>query len=141
MKKQFILIVMLVLFMAGNVFGAGNNAYGQLGFKGKSEIHTPTRIPIGEVQSLCVRESLTVATLNNGVIVVWGNFSGPGSRPIFDPVQLNDIEKPIHMANNGKKCFIIDEDYDFFIVSDMLGKYDKKKVYENFHEFKETDED
>ena len=119
----------------GNVFGAGNNAYGQLGFRGKSEIHTPTRIPIGEVMDLCVRESLTVATLNNGVLVVWGNFSGPGSKPIFDPTQLVDIEKPIHMTNNGKKCFIIDEEYNFYIVSDMMGKYAKKKVFENFRDF------
>lgn len=129
-----------VITNEGYVLGAGSNSFGQLGFKGKTEVHTPTRVPIAEVVSLAVKESVTMATLNNGVIVVWGNFNGPGSRPIFDPTQLIGIENPIMVANNGKKCYVLTPQYDLFIITDLLGKYEKKKYFENIHDFREVEE-
>lgn len=130
----------LVVTESGKVFGCGNNAFGQLGTKGKSEILFPVEVlGIRDVETLRVRESLVMAVLKTGKIYLWGNFNGPGAKPMMDPVELPGISYAKAYANNGKKCFILDGAYDFHVISDLSGKYEKKKMYENFHEFMEIE--
>ncbi|GAB6107953.1 RCC1 domain-containing protein [Fusibacter bizertensis] len=130
----------LVVTDSGKVFGCGNNAYGQLGTKGKSEIFFPTEVlRLKDVETLKVRDSLTLAVMKTGKIYVWGNFNGPGNKPMYDPVEITGINYAKAFANNGKKCFVIDSNNDFFVISDLSGKYDKKKMFENFYEFMENE--
>lgn len=130
----------LIITDSGKVLGCGNNAFGQLGTKGKSEIYFPTEIlRLKDVETLRVRDSLTLAVLKTGKINVWGNFNGPGNKPMYDPVEIPGINYAKAFTNNGKKCFVIDGNNDFYIISDLSGKYEKKKIYENFYEFMENE--
>ena len=130
----------LVVTESGKVFGCGNNTFGQLGSKGKSEVYFPTEVMrVKEVELLDVKESLVLCILKTGKALVWGNFNGPGMKPIFDPTEIPGINYIINSANNGKKCFLMDVNHDLYIVSDLSGRYDKKKMYENFNDFMEND--
>lgn len=126
----------LVVTEAGKVLGCGNNAFGQLGSKGKSEVLFPTEVMrVKDVETLDVKESLALCILKTGKAFVWGNFNGPGMKPMYDPMEIPGISYVKATANNGKKCFLLDNNNDLFIVSDMSGRYDKKKMFENFNEF------
>lgn len=130
----------LVVTEAGKVFGCGNNAFGQLGTKGKSEIHFPSEIMgIKDVETLKVKESLAIAVLKTGKLMLWGNFNGPSIKPMFEPIELPGINYSKIVANNGKKAFVLDVNNDFFVITDTSGRYEKKKMYENFHEFIENE--
>ncbi len=130
----------LVVTEMGKVFGCGNNAYGQLGVKGKSEIFFPVEIlGLKDVETLRVKESLTLCMLKSGKTLAWGNFSGPSAKPMFEPTELIGVNFAKAYANNGKKCFLIDNANDFFVITDASGKYEKKKMYENFSEFMENE--
>lgn len=130
----------LVITDSGKVFGTGSNAYGQLGSKGKSEIYFPTEVlRIKDVETLRVRESLTLAILKTGKLYVWGNFNGPGAKPIFEPVELPGISYAKAFANNGKKCFVLDVNNDFYVITDTSGRYEKRKMYDNFYDFMEIE--
>ena len=131
----------LVVTENGKVFGSGNNAFGQLGTKGKSEVLFPTEVlRIKDVDTLRVKESLTLAVLKTGKAYIWGNFNGPSSKPILEPQEVPGISYIKTFANNGKKCFIIDVNHDFFVVTDLSGKYERKKMYENFYDFIENED-
>lgn len=130
----------LVVTESGKVFGCGNNAFGQLGSKGKSEVFFPSEIMrVKEVDYLDVKESLSLCILKTGKALVWGNFNSPGMKPMYDPVEIPGVSYVKASANNGKKCFLLDINNDLHIVTDLNGRYDKKKMYENFNEFKEND--
>ncbi len=130
----------LVVTETGKVFGCGNNAYGQLGVRGKSEIYFPIEIlGLKDVETLRVKESLTLCMVKSGKTLVWGNFNGPSAKPMLEPIEIVGINFAKVYANNGKKCFIIDNNNDFYVVTDTSGKYEKKKMYENFSEFMENE--
>ena len=131
----------LVVTESGKVLGSGNNAFGQLGTKGKSEIFFPTDIlGLKDVDLLKSKESLTIAVLKTGKGYVWGNFNGLTSKPILEPTEIPGISYVKHVANNGKKCFIIDVNFNFFIVTDLSGKYEKRDMFENFYDFVEYED-
>ena len=130
----------LVITESGKVFGCGNNAFGQLGMKGKSEIHFPSEVMgIKDVESLKVKESLVICILKTGKLKIWGNFNGPSVKPIFEPLDLPGLNYAKIVANNGKKAFVLDVNNDFFVITDTSGRYEKKRMYENFHEFMENE--
>lgn len=130
----------MVITDTGKVFGAGNNAYGQLGSKGKAEIYFPTEVlRIKDVETLRVRESLTLGILKTGKIYVWGNFNGPGAKPIFEPVEIPGVSYAKAFANNGKKCFVLDVNNDFIVITDTSGRYEKRRLYDNFYDFMEIE--
>ncbi|MBE0450466.1 MAG: hypothetical protein IBX70_06440 [Clostridia bacterium] len=120
----------------GKVVGAGNNAFGQLGSKGMNEFLFPEEIlKIRDVETLNICDSLVLAILKTGKAFVWGNFNGPGSKPIYEPFELSGIQYVKASTNNGKKCFIVDGNYDLYVISDITGKNEKNKVHENFYDF------
>ena len=130
----------LVVTETGKVFGCGFNAYGQLGVKGKSEIYFPTEIlGLKDVETLRVRESLTLCLVKSGKTLIWGNFNGPSAKPIFEPLELVGVNFAKAYANNGKKCFVIDSSNEFYVITDTSGKYEKKKMYDNFNDFMENE--
>lgn len=131
----------LVITESGKVFGCGNNAFGQIGTKGKSEVFFPTEIlGLKDVESIRTKESLTMAVLKTGKAYVWGNFNGPSSKPMLEPIEVPGISYVKHFANNGKKCFVIDVNYEFFIITDISGKYERRKMFENFYDFMEYED-
>lgn len=131
----------LVVTESGKVFGSGNNAFGQLGTKGKSEVLFPSEVlRIKEVETLRVKDSLTLAITKTGKAYIWGNFNGPNSKPILEPGEVPGISYIKAQANNGKKCFVIDVNYDFYIITDLSGKYEKRKMYENIYDFMEIED-
>lgn len=130
----------LVVTESGKVFGCGNNTFGQLGSKGKSDVYFPMEVMrVKDVESLDVKDSLVLCVLKTGKALVWGNFNGPGMKPMYDPVEIPGISYVKVTANNGKKCFLLDVNNELFIVSDLSGRYDRKKMYENFNEFIDND--
>lgn len=130
----------LVVTESGKVIGCGNNAYGQLGMKGKSEVLFPTEIiGLKEVESIRARESLVMALSKTGKIFVWGNFNTPASKPIFEPTEAPGISYVKLFTNSGKKGFVIDINNDFYIINDLSGRYEKKKMYDNFNDFIENE--
>lgn len=130
----------LVVTESGKVLGCGNNTFGQLGSKGKSDVYFPMEVMrVKDVETLDVKESLALCVLKTGKALVWGNFNGPGMKPMYDPVEIPGVNYVNVTANNGKKCFLLDANNELFIVSDLNGRYDKKKMYENFNEFIDND--
>lgn len=121
---------------SGRLYGAGNNAYGQLGSKGKSEMLFPSEIlKVKDIAYVKARESLVVAVNHFGKSFIWGNFNTPGTKPILEPEEIVGISYIAHVANNGKKCYFIDNNDTMHIVSDMSGKNETKKVFSNFYDF------
>ncbi|MDK2866474.1 MAG: hypothetical protein PWP38_789 [Clostridiales bacterium] len=132
----------LVVTESGRMFGAGNNAYGQLGMKGKSEVLFPTEIPkLKDIATVYARESLALAITTIGKGYVWGNFNAPGVRPIYEPEELAGIQYIKVACNTGKKCYVIDNKNEMFTISDTGGRYEKRKMYENFSEYREGHRD
>jgi alpha-tubulin suppressor-like RCC1 family protein len=120
----------LVIGENGRVYGAGSNSFGQLGIKGKNEILFPEEVlKLKDIADLSVKESLAVAISQMGKAFIWGNFNSPGSKPIFEATEIPGI--------NYVKA-VIDGNQDLITVSDLSGKYEKKKMYDNFNDFMET---
>lgn len=129
----------LVVTENGRVYGAGNNAYNQLGMRGKSEMLFPQEVPkVKDVETLRVKESLTLMINTMGRVSVWGNINGPGQKPIPEPIDFPNITYAKAYTNNGKKCFIIDGANIMYIISDLTGKNERHEMYENFREFIES---
>ncbi len=126
----------LVVSENGRIYGAGNNAYGQLGSKGKSEYTFPEEVlRIKDVEHLKVCDSLSIAVNNIGKTFVWGNFNSPGAKPIYEPYELPHIQYASVIANDGKKAYVLDSQNEMYTVSDILGKYDHKKIHDNIYDF------
>ena len=101
---------------------------------------SPTEVlRIKDVETLRVRESLTLAVLKTGKSFVWGNFNSPGAKPIFEPVEIPGVNYAKAYANNGKKCFVLDVSNDFYVITDTSGRYEKRKLYDNFYDFMENE--
>lgn len=119
----------------GRVFGAGNNAFGQLGTKGKSEILFPTEVlKIKDVAYAVAKESLVMVINIIGKAFVWGSFGTPGTKPIYEPEEIQGISYISHATNTGKKCFVIDGNSTMHAVMDLSGKYETKRLSQNFYD-------
>jgi hypothetical protein len=128
----------LVVTETGKVYGAGNNAYGQLGSREKNEFLFPEEVlKVKEVSEVSACESLVVALTQTGKALIWGNFNGPSTKPIYEAVEIPGVMYIKAFANTGKKCYFVDGKSDLITVSDLSGKFEKRKIHENFSEIRE----
>jgi alpha-tubulin suppressor-like RCC1 family protein len=129
----------LVVTDKGHVLGSGYNAYGQLGVRGKSEVLFPVEIlKIKDIQTIKAKDSLVIAVSNIGKAYVWGNFNAPGVKPIHEPEEIVGIQYIQIVANNGKKCFVIDDKHIMYTISNSTGKHEMTPVYDSFNAYKES---
>jgi len=126
----------------GHVFGSGYNAYGQLGVRGKSEVLFPVELlKIKDIEVIKAKDSLVIAITNIGKAYVWGNFNTPAVKPIHEPEEIVGIQYIHVAANNGKKCFVIDNNQMMYTISNSVGKPEVTPVYDSFYTYKENNKD